>query len=46
VVDGGDSQFVDLKFSSSKTNVAVQWEDFYDPECGIREYETRVMLKR
>lgn len=46
MIDGLDTNFKDLQYSPSKTNVAVQWKDFSDPESAIREYATQVLIQR
>ncbi|WAR05119.1 hypothetical protein MAR_020488, partial [Mya arenaria] len=42
VIDGALSDFKDKKYSHSKSTVQVQWNNFYDPESGIRSYSASV----
>lgn len=46
VIDGNDVDFTDLQFSSSQSNVQLQWKNFFDPESGIREYAARVWRQK
>ncbi|XP_060596420.1 uncharacterized protein LOC132750448 [Ruditapes philippinarum] len=45
-VDGNFANFSDMQYSSSKSTVQCQWDHFYDPESGIREYDVQVERKR
>lgn len=45
-VDGIKEGFTDLRYSPSKSTVQLQWDNFYDPESGIREYDVQVARKR
>ncbi|XP_052806221.1 uncharacterized protein LOC128235438 [Mya arenaria] len=46
VVDGDFSNFKDRKYSHSKSSVQVQWNNFHDPESGIRSYSASVERNR
>ncbi|XP_052806226.1 uncharacterized protein LOC128235445 [Mya arenaria] len=46
VVDGNFPNLKDKKYSHSKSSVQVQWNNFHDPESGIRSYSTSVERNR
>ncbi|XP_053400990.1 uncharacterized protein LOC123541000 [Mercenaria mercenaria] len=45
-VDGNINNLTDVQYSSSKSTVQLQWDHFYDPESGIREYDVQIARRR
>lgn len=43
VIDGTQSGFEDLEYSSSSARVEGQWKDFSDPESDITQYSVQVL---
>ena len=46
IVDGLESKFHDVAFSSESATITSQWENYTDPESGIRDHKVSVYRKR
>ena len=43
VVDGIQNDFMDLKYTASKSTAGLQWKGYTDPESGIGKYSVKVL---
>ena len=46
IVDGNETDFTNVQFSSEPASVKAQWADYSDPESGIRDYKITVYRKQ
>ena len=46
IVDGLEPNFHDVAFSSESATITSQWENYTDPESGIRDHKVSVYRKR